>query len=85
MTERLEIWMERMESKMDGVRADVADLKAMRAQVEEHHERIYGNGQPGIIKDVDRLKQWRKAIFWWIGAAVSAPVLADVIKTLVSK
>lgn len=86
MAELLESWMARLEAKVDGLRADVAALKAVQLQVEDHQERIYGNGQPGIIKDVDRLKQSsRKAEkdaeqarrnFKWIIAAVLIPGVA---------
>lgn len=85
MTERLEVWMERMERKVDGLRADMETVKVMKDRVEEHHESLYGNGKPGLVLDVDRIKQWRKSIFWWVGVALalsSSPVIAQIVKLL---
>lgn len=73
--DRLDAWMRRMEDKVDALRTDMSALKTMRSQVEEHHERIYGNGQPGILKDVDRLKQARVNLKWVI-ATLLIPGLA---------
>lgn len=87
MSERLETLIERIDGNVDALRVDVAELKAMRAQVEEHHERIYGNGQPGLVKDVDRLKQERKNLRWWLAAILipSIAAAADFVRSMVSK
>jgi len=74
MTERLQTWMERLEGKVDRLGAEMAQLSAVKDRVDEHHERIYGNGQPGLVKDVDRLKQWRKSLYWMVGVLGSATV-----------
>lgn len=74
----------RMEEKIDGLVLDMATVKAMRSQVEEHHERIYGNGQPGLIKDVDRLKQWKKSLYWLVGLLGTATA-GDFISSFVGK
>lgn len=85
MTEQFEKWMARMDGKIDKLGEDMAELKAMRGQLKDHQERIFGNGQPGLLKDVDRLKQWKKAIFWWVGVAVASPALAEVVKVVLAK
>lgn len=61
-----------MEAKIDGLVIDMAVVKAMRERVDEHHEKLYGNGQPGLLKDVDRLKQWKKSLYWIVGVLGSA-------------
>lgn len=71
----LDDWMARMESKIDQLAKDMAEVKAMHAQVEEHHETLYGNGKPGMVLDVDRIKQQRKLLAWII-AAVLIPGIA---------
>jgi ribosome modulation factor len=78
----LDAWMQRMDSKVDGLRSDVAALMAVRDRVEEHHARIYGNGQPGILKDVDRLKQWKKALYW-IAGLMGTATAADLFSYFV--
>ena len=64
---RLDAWMSRMEDKIDKLTVDMAAVASLRNQVEDHRQRIYGNGSPGLIKDVDRMKQRWKAIYWVIG------------------
>ena len=71
-SERLDAWMTRLEAKLDKVGNDVAALMAMRDRLDDHHERLFGNGQPGIVKDVDRLKQWQKSLYWLGGLMASA-------------
>ena len=74
----------RIESKLEEVRIGMGELKAMRERLDEHIEKdehlFNGNGSPGLVKDVDRLKQWKKSIFWWVGIAVASPVLAEAAK-----
>ena len=67
MPGRLDDWMARVEGKLDRLGADMAALNAMRERVDEHHERLYGNGQPGILKDVDRVKQMVRQLGWLAG------------------
>ena len=72
MPGRLDAWMARVETKLDLLGQDMAQLKGMRGEVDDHHERLFGNGQPGILKDVDRLKQWRQSLLWLIGLLSTA-------------
>lgn len=50
-------WLKRIEEQIGEIRTAVMPLMAISQRLEEHHEVLYGNGQPGVIKDVDRLKQ----------------------------
>lgn len=82
----------RIESKLEEVRIGMGELKAIRERLDEHIEKdehlFNGNGSPGIVKDVDRLKQWKKSIFWWVGIAIASPVLGEAAKfaiTVLSK
>ena len=77
-------WMARVEGKLDKLADDMAALNAMRVRVDEHHERLYGNGQPGIIKDVDRLKQWKQSLYWLVGILGGATAWG-LISTLIGK
>lgn len=36
---------------------DLVDMRVMARQVKEIHERMFGNGKPGLIIEVDRLTQ----------------------------
>lgn len=69
---RLDAWMDRVEGKLDKLTADMAAMTTLQSRVEDHQERIYGNGQPGLVKDVDRIKQWRKSLYWLVGILGSA-------------
>lgn len=83
MPDRLDAWMQRMENKVDGLRTDISGLMAVRDRVEEHHARIYGNGQPGLIKDVDRVKQRARQLGWLVGlfcTVATSAVAAEVVK-----
>ena len=35
----------------------LVDMRVMARQVQEIHERMFGNGKPGLIIEVDRLTQ----------------------------
>ena len=78
MTEQLGTWMTRMEEKVDGLRNDMADLKAMRGRVAEHHESLYGNGKPGLVLSVDRLTQSSSLFKWAIGIMLGCAATAGV-------
>jgi hypothetical protein len=87
----------RIEAKLDGVATAVAGLSAQftasSQRLDEHIERdehlFHGNGKAGLITAVDRLTQWKKSIYWIVGAALtlgSAPSVADLVKSfLVTK
>ena len=89
MSEHIEAWLARIESKLDSLAPLPATMDAIGKRLDEHIEKdehlFNGNGSPGIVKDVDRLKQWKKAVFWWVGIAVASPVLAEVIKVVSGK
>ena len=84
MSEVAESWMERMEGKVDALRIDMASLKAVREQVGEHHESLYGNGKPGLVLDVDRLKQSHRIFKWAIGIMIASATTAaiDLIRVI---
>lgn len=78
-------WLKRVEDKIDKVESSTSSISAISQRLNEHHVVLYGNGQPGVIKDVDRLKQLRKALAWLIGLIVvgSATSGAELIKAAV--
>lgn len=89
MSEHLEAWLERIEGKLDDLAVLPAQMEGLDKRLDEHIERdediLHGNGQPGLVKDVDRLKQWRKSIYWMVGAVLtlaSAPSLAEIVRFL---
>ena len=77
MTDPTEAWLNRVDKKLDDIGAAIADLRAVQQRVDDHNERIYGNGQPGLIKDVDRLKQSHRASVeerrraWWVWLVIA--------------
>ncbi len=72
-----EAWRNRVDKKLDDIGSAVAELRTLQQRVDDHNERIYGNGQPGIIKDVDRLKQSHRAASeerrraWWVWLVIA--------------
>lgn len=84
MSEHIEAWLSRIESKLDSLAPLPAKMDAIGQRLDDHIEKdehlFNGNGSPGLVKDVDRLKQWQKSIFWWVGIAVASPVLAEAAK-----
>lgn len=54
-------WLRRIEEKVDLVLADTAQLKPLKdqfvAHVKEDSRLFHGNGQPGLILQLDRIKQ----------------------------
>jgi hypothetical protein len=40
----------------------------------EHHGTLYGNGKPGVVLDVDRLKIFKKVQCWICGVLIVAVV-----------
>lgn len=56
-------------------------LIVLPAAVAEHHRLLFGNHQPGLIKDVDRLKQNDNRRKWFERAGITAlfAVVADFV------
>lgn len=46
--------------------------RSLKSMLEEHHKTLYGNGNPGLVKDVDRLVQTDKTRKWLVGTAIAA-------------
>lgn len=57
----------------DAVLMLVAEGKAYRAKVDDHHKTLFGNGKPGIVEDMQFVKMARKV--FWIIVGATAPIL----------
>ncbi len=57
--------------KLDRLLDEVHDIKS----------RLYGNGQPGLIRTVDRHEQWFRSRLWFERAVIGA-FIAVVVPTL---
>ena len=70
MSDYQDEWLKRIEAQLEGIRAAVAPLASLSQRLEEHHSALYGNGQPGLIKDMERMKQTsedqRRSIKMWL-------------------
>ena len=53
-------------------------VKAMLALVQKHNEAIYGNGKPGILRDLDSLKAQLRIVIW-LAIAFFVPIISAVI------
>lgn len=82
----LDAWLERIERKVDNISALTAELPALRTRLDEHistDERMFhGDGNSsGLVKDVDRLKQWRK-LFTGTVSILATAVAAELAKII---
>lgn len=93
MDENADPWRDRMENKLDRIVEQLSNLPNIEHRLSEHHERLFGNGQPGLIKDVDRLKQdhrrttriWPMLLLAVAAAGSAAPeVLHSLLKAFFS-
>ncbi len=74
MSDYQDEWLKRIDGQLTDIGKAVAPLLALSQRLEEHHSALYGNGQPGLLKDVDRLKQWQKSLYWFVGLLGTATV-----------
>lgn len=54
----------------EGLKADREARRELREGIQEIRKCLRGNGQPGLITDVDRLKEAAKRQAWWTRAIV---------------
>jgi hypothetical protein len=72
VSEHITEWLERVEKKIDRLGAVPTQIAALDERLAKHDKLLYGNGQPGLLADVDRLKQSRKLLMWAVGIVIAA-------------
>lgn len=82
----LDAWLTRIERKVDAIATVTAELPNLRTRLDEHvamDERMFhGDGSsPGLVKDVDRLKQWRK-LFTGTVSVIATAIAAELAKII---
>jgi len=70
---------EALSVKLDGLIEQVAEVaKRQQEQLARHEEAIYGNGKPGLVTEVSRLRDGYNGMVWGVrlvgGAIVAALV-----------
>ncbi|MGA7540356.1 MAG: hypothetical protein WBW93_16490 [Steroidobacteraceae bacterium] len=84
MTDHLTAWLERVEGKLDALTPLPEQMRGISKRLDEHIDRdeqiFHGNnGTPGLIREVDRLKQWRKSLYFlvaFLGTAAAGDFLS---------
>lgn len=88
MSDYQDEWLKRIEDKLDRVGEQTSQIKPLQERFAEHATRddelFYGNGAPGLLRDVDRLKQAHARInrYWpfiLLIAAAGGSSVPDII------
>ena len=100
MSDYQDAWLERIEHKLDSIQTSVAGIEPLKNQLESHIQDdarlFHGNGQPGLIKDVECLKQDHKkmvedrkqlvklGVILLLAASAVGGSVPELVKTVVS-
>ena len=77
-----EVWKANMDSRWITIEGEMqksrADSSNMRTKVDDMRDTLYGvdHRSPGMVVEVDRLKEVTKANKWWIRVLISAALAA---------
>ena len=84
MSDYQDEWLSRIERKLDLCLAQAARIKPIQEQLDKHEELLYGNGSPGLIREIDRIKQLKKGLGWLIGiiAVGAGSSVVSVVKAV---
>jgi len=59
---------EKLDKVLENQAKQGVEIKNFSKDISEHHNTLYGNGRPGVVTEVDRLKVFKTQSRWFFGA-----------------